>query len=125
VLYVDRIKDIINRGGIKISAAEVESYLLSQPAVHAAAVVAIPDDRLGERGCASSSPGTGHQVTLDDVKAHLRKLGVRTQKWPEVLHGVAEFPTTTTGKVGKVELREQARTKASEDGNQVDIPQTT
>jgi non-ribosomal peptide synthetase component E (peptide arylation enzyme) len=107
VLYVDRLKDIINRGGVKISALEVENLLVEHPAVQSAAVVAIPDDKLGERACAFVVQRPGASLTLDGLREFLAQGGVTKHKWPERLELVAQLPTTTTGKVQKNVLREQ------------------
>jgi cyclohexanecarboxylate-CoA ligase/acyl-CoA synthetase len=112
VRYVDRIKDIVNRGGIKISALEVENELLSHPAILRAAVVAVPDERLGEKGCAYVVLRPGAAVTLEELSAHLESRRVTRQKWPEALRVVAELPMTATGKVRKVELRERFEAEA-------------
>ena len=95
-----RIKDLINRGGEKINAEEVELLLLAHPHVVEAALVAMPDPRLGERGCAYVVTD-GTPVTLDDVRAHLRGLGVATFKWPERLEPVAALARTRVGKLDK------------------------
>jgi 2,3-dihydroxybenzoate-AMP ligase len=102
----DRIKDLINRGGEKINAEEVEELLLRHPAVERAAVVAMPDERLGERSCAFlvSRPGA---VTpdIDAVKAFLDQLGVAKFKWPERIELREELPLTNIHKINKVALR--------------------
>jgi non-ribosomal peptide synthetase component E (peptide arylation enzyme) len=113
VLYVDRIKDIVNRGGIKISALEVENMLAQHPGVQNAAIVAVPDDRLGERACAFIVPRPGHEVTLQSLGAFLDSQGVTKQKWPEQLEIVPQLPFTATGKIQKNLLRDslEARIK--------------
>jgi len=105
VQYIDRIKDIVNRGGIKISALEVENELVAHPAIQQAAVVAVPDERLGEKGCAFVVLRPGSSVTLEEISRHLESRHVTRQKWPEVLRIVESFPTTATGKVRKIDLR--------------------
>jgi len=112
VQYVDRIKDIVNRGGIKVSALEVENELLSHPAILLAAVVAVPDERLGEKGCAYVVLRPGATVTLEQITQHLESRHVTRQKWPEALRIVDALPTTATGKVRKVELREWYESEA-------------
>ena len=112
VQYVDRIKDIVNRGGIKVSALEVENELLSHPAILLAAVVAVPDERLGEKGCAYVVLRPAATVTLEQVTRHLESRHVTRQKWPEALRIVDALPTTATGKVRKVELRERYESEA-------------
>jgi acyl-CoA synthetase (AMP-forming)/AMP-acid ligase II len=105
--YVDRIKDVVVRGGMKISAAEVEGYVASHPAVADVAVVAVPDDVLGERACAVVVPRPGTEVTLAGVVAHLRGLDIATFKLPERLVVVDALPRNPLGKVLKRELRDQ------------------
>lgn len=106
VIYVDRIKDIINRGGVKISSLEIEQSVMSHPAVSRAAVVAMPDELLGERACAFIILEPGQQVTLADLQQHLDAQRVTRQKWPERIEIVDEFPQTSTGKIQKAKLAE-------------------
>lgn len=107
---VDRKKDIIIRGGENISALEVEEALLRIPGVAEAAVVAAPDARLGEHACAFVRPLEGATAPdLAAVRAHLERVGLARQKWPEEIHAVAELPRTPSGKVKKFVLREQLR----------------
>ncbi|MBV9796169.1 MAG: AMP-binding protein [Actinobacteria bacterium] len=104
-----RIKDMINRGGEKISAEEVEGLLMRHPLVRAAAVVAMPDPRLGERTCAYLvTEGT---VALGEVQQHLARLGVAKFKWPERIEQIAELPKTSVGKVDKKRLRQDIAAK--------------
>jgi acyl-CoA synthetase (AMP-forming)/AMP-acid ligase II len=101
-----RKADIIIRGGENISALEVEEALLGIPGVAEAAVVAAPDDRLGEHAAAFIRPRPGRSApTLDEMRAHLRDLGLARQKWPEELHVVEEYPRTASGKIQKYLLR--------------------
>jgi len=105
---VDRKKDIIIRGGENISALEVEEMLLRIPGVAEAAVVAVPDERLGERACAFvrlAEPSA--DLTLDSVRAQLQRAGLARQKWPEALRVVPDLPRTPSGKVKKYVLRQQ------------------
>jgi non-ribosomal peptide synthetase component E (peptide arylation enzyme) len=99
-----RIKDLINRGGEKINAEEVESLLLRHPRVVAAAVVAMPDPRLGERTCAYVVV-RGAPLTLVDVQRHFAGLQVATFKWPERVEHLAEIPRTLVGKTDKKRLQ--------------------
>ena len=112
----DRKADVIIRGGENISALEVEEVLLAMPAVAEAVVVAVPDDRLGERAAAVLRVRDGQEVpTLDEVREHFEAEGVAIQKWPEELHRVPEgqdFPRTASGKVQKFRVREQIRENA-------------
>lgn len=108
---VDRIKDIIIRAGLNISSAEVEASLASMPGIAEVAVVAAPDERTGERGCAFIRPEPGCQApTLKSVQLHLAAQGLAKYKWPEDirLHS-APLPRTPAGKVQKPVLREVAR----------------
>jgi len=98
-----RIKDLINRGGEKINAEEVELLLLRHPRVTGAAVVAMPDPRLGERTCAYVVV-SGPELTLDEVRDHFRAHGVATFKWPERIEHLAEIPRTLVGKTDKKAL---------------------
>jgi 2,3-dihydroxybenzoate-AMP ligase len=99
-----RIKDLINRGGEKISAEEVEFLLLQHPGIASAAVVAMPDERLGERTCAYLV-SIGEPLTMADVRGHLTALGVAKFKWPERLEWLPELPKTPVGKLDKKRLQ--------------------
>ena len=100
-----RIKDLINRGGEKISAEEIEAHLIAHPAVSAAAVVAMPDALLGEKACAYLSLRDGETFALAEMREFLAARGVAQFKWPERIEIVAEFPLTNVGKIRKSELR--------------------
>ena len=109
----DRVKDIIIRGGENVSAAEVEQLLAHMEGVAEVAVVAAPDERLGEHGCAffRMQPGSG-APDLEAVRAHLSAAGLARQKWPEELRVVDDLPRTASGKVQKFVLRQQLRAGA-------------
>jgi 2,3-dihydroxybenzoate-AMP ligase len=111
-----RAKDLINRGGEKISAEEIEDLLLSHPSVHNVAAVAMPDRVLGERTCVYVIPRDGASVTLEDLTAHLDARGVAKYKWPERVEVVAELPTTNVGKIDKRALREDVVERLEGDG---------
>lgn len=103
----DRKADVIIRGGENISALEVEEVLLGMPAVAEAVVVAVPDDRLGERAAAVLRVRDGSEMpTLDEVREHFKAQGVAVQKWPEELHRVDDYPRTASGKVQKFRVRQ-------------------
>jgi acyl-CoA synthetase (AMP-forming)/AMP-acid ligase II len=106
----DRLKDIIIRGGENVSAAEVEELLQRLPGVAEVAVVAAPDPRLGEHGCAFLRvlPG-GAAPDLAALRRHLEGEGLARQKWPEELRLVSDFPRTPSGKIVKAELRRRLR----------------
>jgi acyl-CoA synthetase (AMP-forming)/AMP-acid ligase II len=106
VRVTGRLKDIVIRGGMNISAREIEEHLLSHPAIANVAVVGMPDERLGEKVCAYivfADPDS--PLTLDDLTAYLREHKVATQKLPERLEMLAELPMTATGKIQKHVLR--------------------
>lgn len=105
-----RLKDLINRGGEKISAEEVELLLLRHPGIRAAAIVAMPDARLGERACAYLV-ATDEPLTLDQVREHLQALALAKFKWPERLEWVSALPKTPVGKVDKKYLRDEVAAK--------------
>jgi cyclohexanecarboxylate-CoA ligase len=102
---VGRIKDIINRGGEKFSAAEVEWALLSHPDVEEVAVVGFPDPVLGERACAFVVPRGGAEPDVDTLRTHLVAHGLAVQKAPERVVVVDALPRTASGKVQKFLLR--------------------
>jgi 2,3-dihydroxybenzoate-AMP ligase len=107
-----RKKDTINRGGEKISAEEVESLILSHPAVLNAAVVAIPDPVLGERACACVVLKSGGTLSLEELSSFLREeKRIAKFKLPERLEILERLPTTAVGKISKKELREEMRRK--------------
>ena len=108
----DRKKDIIIRGGEKVSAAEVEEVLARIPGVAEVAVVAAPDPRLGEHGCAFFRMQPGAEAPdLDSLRGQLAAAGLAKQKWPEEIRSVDDFPRTPSGKVKKYTLREQLRSE--------------
>lgn len=105
-----RIKDLINRGGEKINAEELELLLLQHPSIVSAAVVAMPDPRLGEKTCAYLV-ADGSPVSMADVQEHLIALGVAKFKWPERLEWLEELPRTNVNKIDKKRLRMDITTK--------------
>lgn len=109
VVITGRKKDLINRGGEKISAKEVEDLLHAHPDVQEAAVVSMPHPRLGETVCAYVIPRAGARVELADLLAVARDAGVARQKYPERLEVVADLPRTASGKVRKDLLRDEIR----------------
>jgi 2,3-dihydroxybenzoate-AMP ligase len=98
-----RVKDVINRGGEKVSATELESHLLNHPAVQDASVVTVPNDRLGELTCAFVIP-SGKAPTLGELRTFLRNQGVAAYKHPDRLEIVTAWPVTAVGKVDKKKL---------------------
>lgn len=100
-----RIKDVINRGGDKVSAGEVEDLLITHTAVREVAVVAMPDEVLGERSCAWIVP-RGKAPSLLELRSFLQSQGLADYKLPDRLELAESFPHTKVGKVNKAELRE-------------------
>jgi 2,3-dihydroxybenzoate-AMP ligase len=99
-----RIKDVINRGGEKINAEEVELLLLRHPRITDAAAVAMPDPRLGERTCACIVV-QGEPLTMAEIREHFTQLQVAKFKWPERIEHLAEMPRTLVGKTDKKRLQ--------------------
>jgi 2,3-dihydroxybenzoate-AMP ligase len=102
-----RKKDLINRGGEKISAEEIENLILSHPAVQNVACVPMPDPILGERMCACVILRTGRSLTLPKLVAFLLEQEIAKHKLPERLEVVEEFPLSPFGKVSKRDLTER------------------
>jgi cyclohexanecarboxylate-CoA ligase len=105
---VDRLKDVIIRGGENVSALEVESLLVTHPAVAEAACVALPDRVMGERVCAFVILRDGvAPPSLPTLVAHLRERGLAPFKLPERLEVRAQLPRTASGKIQKERLRDE------------------
>jgi acyl-CoA synthetase (AMP-forming)/AMP-acid ligase II len=104
ITITDRKKDIIIRGGEKISSREVEDILMTIPGVREAAAIGWPDAKMGERVCAVLL-AEGQGPDLPAISAAFQRLGVARQKTPERLEFVSEFPRTASGKIQKSELR--------------------
>ncbi|MGG3939862.1 (2,3-dihydroxybenzoyl)adenylate synthase [Peribacillus psychrosaccharolyticus] len=100
-----RDKDQINRGGEKIAAEEVENHLLASSSVHDAAIVAMPDDYLGERSCAFVIP-RGETPKARELKQFLKDRGLAAYKIPDRVEFMEAFPKTPLGKVSKKALRQ-------------------
>jgi 2,3-dihydroxybenzoate-AMP ligase len=100
-----RDKDMINRGGEKISAEEIESLVYRLEDVTMAAAIAMPDPVLGEKLCLYITIKPGTEVTLEQIQDLLRRTGVAAFKIPEHLVVVDELPTTKVGKINKKDLR--------------------
>ncbi|MNW51929.1 2,3-dihydroxybenzoate-AMP ligase [compost metagenome] len=105
VIVEGRAKDQINRGGEKVAAEEIENHLLAHPGVHDAAIVAMPDEYLGERSCAFIIP---YEMvpTVTELKKFLRERGLAAYKIPDRIEFITAFPQTSVGKVSKKALRE-------------------
>ena len=101
----DRSKDLVKSGGEWISSVDLENLLMAHDAVAEAAVIAIPDDRWGERPLAVIVVREDHTVEPDDLKAHLSQ---QYAKWqiPDRFEFIEQIPRTATGKFKKTALRE-------------------
>lgn len=109
-----RAKDIIIRGGEKIPVADVENVLYKHPAIEDVAIVAMPDDRLGERACAYVTlNGKADKFDMEEMKDYLSRQGVTRTYFPERLEVIAQMPRTPSGKIQKFELRHQAANPVS------------
>jgi fatty-acyl-CoA synthase len=102
----DRSKDLVKSGGEWISSVDLENLLMAHSAVAEAAVIAIPDDRWGERPLAAVVLREGEQVSADELREHLSRDFAKWQL-PERFEFIDEIPRTATGKFKKTELREQ------------------
>ncbi len=105
--FMGRYKDMLKIGGENVDPMEVEAYLMSHPGIDLAAVVAYPDARLSEVGVAFVRRAPGAAVTEDDVLAHCRGR-IASFKIPRRVVFVDDFPMTSSGKIQKVTLREEA-----------------
>ena len=98
VKIVGRLKEMINRGGKKFFPREIEEILYTHPKILHAAIVGVPDPRLGERNCLCVIPRPGQTLTLDEAVGYLRD-SVATYKLPETIEIFDELPFTPTGKI--------------------------
>ena len=108
-----RKKDLINRGGEKISAEEVENLILSHPAVKNVACIAVPDPDLGERMCACVLLKDGAELRFETLKTFLMGKEIAKYKLPERLEILPDFPLSTFGKVSKKKLVEMISLKVA------------
>jgi cyclohexanecarboxylate-CoA ligase len=106
-----RVKDIINRGGEKVPVAEIEQLLHEHPAVSEVAIVAMPDERLGERACAFvvRAPDFSGDFGLAEVREYLDQHEVSKFYWPERVETIDAMPRTPSGKIQKFILRDRAK----------------
>jgi 2,3-dihydroxybenzoate-AMP ligase len=101
-----RKKDLINRGGEKISAEEVENLILSHPSVKDVACIPVPDQDLGERMCACVVLRDGGGLSLEDLKTFLLAKEIAKYKLPERMEIFSDLPLSVLGKVSKKDLAE-------------------
>ena len=106
VRITGRSKDVIIRGGENIPVVEIEALLYRHPAIAMAAIVAYPDERLGERACAVVVPKPGQTIDLPGIVEFLKAQKVAVQYMPERLIVRDAIPSTPTGKIQKFKLRE-------------------
>lgn len=111
-----RKKDIIVRGGENISCREVEDILLQHPKIHDACVVAMSDERLGERSCAYVVlKAPHHSLSLEEVVAFFSRKRVAKYKYPEHIVVIEKLPRTTSGKIQKFLLRKDIMRRLTQD----------
>lgn len=109
VCFLGRSKDTINRGGLKFHASEIEEALQMHPKIHRAAVVSVPDARLGERACAYVTIRDEESFQFEEMKSFLLEKGFALYKVPEYLEIRSVLPSTPSGKISKGPLRTEAR----------------
>ncbi len=110
-----RKKDLINRGGEKISAEEIENLILSHPMVQNIACVPMPDPLLGERMCACVILKRDCSLTLKELVAFLMGKEIAKFKLPERIEILEDFPVSTFGKVSKKTLSEMVAKKLEQE----------
>ncbi|EFH8131239.1 medium-chain fatty-acid--CoA ligase [Escherichia coli] len=111
-----RKKDIIVRGGENISSREVEDILLQHPKIHDACVVAMPDERLGERSCAYVVlKAPHHSLSLEEMVAFFSRKRVAKYKYPEHIVVIEKLPRTASGKIQKFLLRKDIMRRLTQD----------
>jgi fatty-acyl-CoA synthase len=107
VRITDRTKDLIKSGGEWISSVDLENALMGHPAIAEAAVIAVPDERWGERPLACIVVKPGHNAAPDALAAHLRQRGFAKWQLPDRYEQIEVVPRTSTGKFWKLKLRER------------------
>ncbi len=107
-----RTKDVIIRGGENIPVVEIEALLYRHPAVEQVAIVAYPDERLGERACAMLTLKPDHSLDLSEVVEFLKQQKIAIPFIPERVIVLDTMPTTASGKVQKFKLRDMAKAAA-------------
>ncbi len=119
-LVEGRKKDLINRGGEKISCEEIENLILAHPAVQNVACVPMPDPILGERMCACVILRRGSALTIEELVAFLAKEEIAKHKLPERLEIMDDFPLSPFGKVSKKDLTAKIALKLQQEGSRID-----
>lgn len=108
IRITSRAKDIIIRGGENVPVVEIEELLYRHESIVDAAVVAMPDERLGEKGCAFVSLHDGKSLSFEELRDYFERCGLAKNYWPERLEIIGDFPRTPSGKIQKFKLREIA-----------------
>jgi 2,3-dihydroxybenzoate-AMP ligase/mycobactin salicyl-AMP ligase len=116
LILTGRRKDIIIRGGEKISAKEVEELISAHPRVEQVAAVAMPDPVLGERVCAFIKSRKNEEVEFSEIISYLKEKKTSVLYLPERIEIIGEMPLTNVGKVDKIRLREEIKRKLREEG---------
>jgi acyl-CoA synthetase (AMP-forming)/AMP-acid ligase II len=106
--FVGRLKQLINRGGVKISPDEIDAVLAEHPDVAEGAVVGYPDEVMGERICAVVVPKAGKTITVETLQDHFRARDLAKFKWPERVRIVERLPRNPLGKVVRGEIAQIA-----------------
>ncbi|HYM30023.1 MAG TPA: cyclohexanecarboxylate-CoA ligase [Candidatus Cybelea sp.] len=109
-----RAKDIIIRGGENVPVVEVEQLMYRHPAVQEVAIVAMPDERLGERGCAFVVLRAGKSLDFREMLTFLSEQKLAKNYFPERLQIVEQMPKTPSGKIQKFKLRDVAKSLTPE-----------
>ena len=105
-VVLDRIKDMVVRGGENVYPREIEEFLYGHPAIEDVQVIGVPDDKYGEELCAWVKLRDGEDLDADGLRAHCQGQ-IAHFKIPRYVKFVDEFPVTVTGKVQKFLMREQ------------------
>jgi len=104
-----RVKDLINRGGVKFNPTDLENALMAHDAIVQAAIVPMPDEVLGEKACLFVTLTPGSTLSFDEMTGHLAANGFAKMTWPERLEVIDEMPITPTRKIIKGELAARLR----------------
>lgn len=105
IKWTGRVKDLINRGGIKYNPSDIEAMLDGHPDIEQAAIVPVPDQALGERACCFAVPKPNSQLTLEGICRYLTAQGIAKFKLPERLEIIDQMPLTPTRKIIKSLLK--------------------